>query len=157
MFRGTLHDTFFLTVLDTFSYTFTVRRLLLRCPVLSASPSTAHSARRVMFWPPGRTIPLTGCEPMSLSPKSAASTPRSTNLREKDSLDMNLDDLATTLDASAMIDTTDVVLTSPMFFSGARSTCYPIQCFWFSDTFKRGESHAGHRSVLKHWETGARR
>ena len=34
MFRGTLHDTFFLTVLDTFSYTFTVRRLLLRCPIL---------------------------------------------------------------------------------------------------------------------------
>ena len=55
-----------------------------------------------------------------------------------DSLDTNLDDLATTVDASEMLDTTDEGrLTSPLF-SGARSKCYPAQCFWFSGTFKRG-------------------
>ena len=28
-----------------------------------------------------------------------------------------------------------------------RSKCYPIQCFWFSDTFKRRKTHAGVRDV----------
>ena len=57
----------------------------------------------------------------------------------------SLDDLATMVDASEIINTADVgTVYFTTVFSGARSKCFPIQCFWFSDTFKRGETHAGH-------------
>ena len=78
--------------------------------------------------------PLTGHEPRSLIGDSSGHT--LIDLPSRNGIvDTNLDDLATTVDASEMIDTTDVgPLTSP-----------------------RGETHERHRFVLKHWETGARR
>ena len=106
-----------------------VRLPLLRCSILRRVRRTEQS-------------PLTGYDPKSLIEVSSEHTPINLYSR-KESLDTNLDDLATTVDAPEIYDATDVGrLTSP-FFSGARSKCHPIQCYLFSDTFKRAETHAG--------------
>ena len=135
MFRGILLDTQFFSPFST------------PCPTLAPSPTTTPSLlypSRVHPLPLckescaasdwAEQSPLTGYEP-SLSSKSAVRADADRLTFEKGSLDPNLDDLASTVDASEMIDTTDVGrLTSP-----------------------RGETHEGHRFVLRRWETGARR
>ena len=87
-----------------------------------------------------RTL-LTGCELKSLIEVSSEHTPIIL-LSRRGSLDRKVDDLATTLDASQVCETTDVRRLSSPLFSGARSKCYPIRCFLFSDTFKHGEIQA---------------
>ena len=122
----------------------------------STSPSAATLQGGSCFGRLAEQSPPAGHEPKSLIEVSCEHT--LINLPSgKDSLDQKLDDLSTTVDASEVYDRSDMGrLTSPLF-SGARSECYPTQCFWLSDTFKRGETHAEHRFVLKRWETRARR
>ena len=103
-----------------------------------ASPSTPTPCYSLAAWLRNLFSQVTSS---SLSSNSAASTPRSST---KNSFDADFDNLATTVAASEMprhkrrvtVDFTTV-------FSGARSKCHPIQCFWFSRTFKRGKTHAG--------------
>ena len=58
-------------------------------------------------------------------------------LSRRGSLDTNVGDLATTLDASEVCDTTDVGrLTSPLFSQE------PVRCLLFSDTSKHGDIQA---------------
>ena len=104
----------------------------------SASPSAVPLQGGLRFGRLAEQSPLTGYEPESLIEVSSEHTPINL-LSRKDSFDTNLDDLATTVDASEMLDTTDAGrLTSPLF-SRVRSKCYPIWCFLFSDTFKHRE------------------
>ena len=111
-----------------------VRRLLLRCSILRRVHPVPLCKESCTSADWAEQSPLAGYEPRSLIEDSSEHTP--INLPSRNGIvDTNLDDLATTVDASEMIDTTDVGrLTSP-----------------------RGETHEGHRFVLKHWETGARR
>ena len=58
--------------------------------------------------------------------------------------DTNVDDLATTLDASEVCDTTDVErLTSPLFPQEREVSAIPFGVSFFSDTLKSGEIQAG--------------
>ena len=93
MFRGTLPDALFSSPFST------------PCPTLVPSPMTTLSL----------LCPLTGYEPKSLIVVSSVHTPINLSSR-RGSLDTNLDHLATTVDASETIDTTEVgQLTSPLF------------------------------------------
>ena len=77
-----------------------------------------HSARRLCVGRLAEQSPLTGYEPKSLLEVSSENTP--INLPSgQDRLDTNLDDLATSVDASEVYDTTAVGrLTSPLFSQG---------------------------------------
>ena len=77
----------------------------LLCP--SASPSTATLQGRLCFGRLAEQFPLTGYEPKSLIEASSEYTPIDLPSR-KGSPDTNLDDLATTVDASETHDKTDV-------------------------------------------------
>ena len=117
MFRGALLECSFFC--SPFSTPF---------PTLASSPATTPS--QLFSWTSSTTAPpqggllfgrlaeqspLTGCEPKSLIEVSSEHTPINLPSR-KGSLDTNLDDLATTVDASEMIDTIEVgQLTSPLF------------------------------------------
>ena len=81
----------------------------------SASPSTATLQGGFCFGRLAEQSPLTGYEPKPLIEVSSEHTP--INLPStKGSLDTNLDDLATTVDAFEMLDTTYVGrMTSPLF------------------------------------------
>ena len=117
----------FLTILYTVSYT---------CTQSDDYSFACYIFRRVQPLPlckEGHSLaawlnnPVSQVLSPSLSSKSAASTPRSTHLRERDSLDTNLDDLATTVDASERIDTTDVQrLTSPLFSQEREVSATPV-------------------------------
>ena len=75
--------------------------------------------------------------------KSAASTLRSTHLREKQSRH-ELHDLATTVDVSEVIDATEVgQLTSPLLPQEREVSVNFLRSLWFLGTFKRAAAHAG--------------
>ena len=85
-----------------------------------------HSASRVLLWPTGLNNPVTQVMSPNLSSKSAANTPINVPSR-KGSLDTNLDDLATAVDASEIHDTTDVGrLTSPLFSQERELSAIPF-------------------------------
>ena len=118
----------------------------------SVSPSTATLQGGLCFGRVAEQSLLAGYEPKSLIEVSSEHTP--INLpSSKGSPDTNLDDLATSVDASVKHDTTDVGRVGfTTVFSGARSKCCPIIQAWrdpggtflFSDhVFKRGEIQAG--------------
>ena len=104
-------------------------------------PSTATPQVGLSFGRLAEQSPPTGYEPKSLIEVSSERTPIVLSSRWC-SLDTNADDLATSVDASEVCDTSDVVVVDfTTVFSGARSKCFPTQCFLFS--FKRGETNAG--------------
>ena len=91
----------------------------------SASPSTATLQGRLLFGPLAEQFPLTDCEPKSLIDVSSEHTPINLHSR-KGSLDTNLDELATTVDASEIYDATDVgQFASPLFPRGRETSALP--------------------------------
>ena len=116
MFRGTLLDAPFCSPFSTPFLTLAPNPTTtpsLHYP--SGSPSTATLQGRSCTGRLAEQSSLTGYEPKSLIEVSSEHI--ATNLpSRKGSLDTNFDDLATAVDASDMIDTTDVgLLTSPLF------------------------------------------
>ena len=92
-------------------------------PSLPTSPNHCATPQGGLFF--GRVAeqsPLTGYEPKTLIEVNSEHTPINLHSR-KSSLDTDVNDLATTLDVSEMIDTTDVVVDSTAVFSGMRRKC----------------------------------
>ena len=94
--------------------------------LLSFDVSTATLHGGLCFGWLAEKLPLTGYEPKPLIEVSSEHTP--INLPSKKGiLDTNLDDLATTVDASEVYDTTDVGrLLSPLFFSGISADPFSV-------------------------------
>ena len=90
------------------------------------SPSTATLQGGSCIGRLAEQSPLTGYEPKSLIDVSREHTPIILPSR-RGSLDTNVDDLATTLDASEVCDTTDVGrLTSPLFSQEREVSAIPL-------------------------------
>ena len=95
--------------------------------------------------------------PKSLIEVSSEHTPIILPSR-RGSLDTNVGDLATTLDASEVYDTTDVGrLTAPLFSQEREVNATPFSVCLFSDTFKHGEIQARRRAAFKLRESGVGR
>ena len=107
-------------------------------------PSTATVQGGLCFGRLAEQSPLTDVEPKSLTEVSSEHTPINLPSR-KGSLDTNLDDLATTLDASEVYDTTDVGrLTSPLFSQEREVSANP---FSFSCSQTRSSVEKSMRDV----------
>ena len=107
------------------------------------SPSTATLQGGSCIGRLAEQSPLTGHGPKSLIEVNREHTPTILPSR-RGSLDTNVDDLATTLDAFEGCDTTDVGrLTSPLFSQE------PGRCLLFSDTSKHGDIQARCCAVFK--------
>ena len=106
-----------------------VRRLLLRCSILRRVHPLPLCKEGCASADWAEQSPLTGYEPRSLIEVSSEHTP------------INLPSRNGSVDT---IDTTDVGRLTSQLFLGARSECPPIQRSWFSNTFKRRETRAGH-------------
>ena len=103
-----------------------VRRFFVLCPTLRVHPLPLRKEGSALAaWPNSLLSQIT-------------STSRSTCLQQ-DSLDTNLDDLATTVDGSEMLDTADVRRSISPLFSQEREAkqMLSIQCF----KFLSGETH----------------
>ena len=135
-----MHHSLHLSLLH-FGHMHPVRWLLNRCSALQRVqplPLRKEDSSSAV-WP---NSPFSQIMSQSLSLKSAASTLRTPYFREKQSRHEprrsrdhrgcvwnNRHDRCVTVEFTTV-------------FSGARSKCSPIQCFWFSGTFKRGETSA---------------
>ena len=127
----------------------------------SASSTPAAPQGGWLFGRLAERSPLTGYEPKTTIEVSTEHTPINL-LSRKGSFDSDLDDLATIVDASEIIDTTGGTVDFTTF-SGARSKCLPIQCVSGSQApssvarhmRRHWETSARHRIVFKHGETTA--
>ena len=131
MFHRTLLDpqlsSHFSTLVPTFAHGSSTSPSLLHP---SMSPSTAPLQGGLCFGRLAEQSPLTGYEPKSLIEVSSEHTPIILPSR-RGSLDTNIDDLATTLDAPEVYHTTDVGrLTSPLFSRVREVSANPFGVSW---------------------------
>ena len=126
--RGILLDALVSSQFSTPFLALALRPTILRSLPHPSSPSTATPQGGFCFGRLAEQSPLTDYEH------------KSSTCLQQDSLDTNLDDLATTVDGSEMLDTADVRRSISPLFSQEREAkqMLSIQCF----KFLSGETHA---------------